>query len=329
MSAGYILSQVGLKIGLNPADSGQRAMLLRFLNEAAPELYAQSDMSGSLREQIFKVNGDQTIALPHYVGQIRAVREMDSQIAWHLNQLRPRYIQFNWPDMWRNYRLKGLGALQTSIRNQSQLQVVVAEVETPPIQVTISGSTENASSVSETVVMDSTTKTTTNAFTDISAIKKDRVNGVDVTVLDIDGLQVSAIPNNFLQAQYQIIDVSLAPWLNQDTGRLDHYVEILYKEALPVFKDDSDEFPAQGYDNVLVNKCLQLYYEEQGNSELAIGYDAKATRTLARIHEDANRSTEDTVALVENPHDSLSPRQRSNRPTRYGDSRMCGKYGYL
>jgi hypothetical protein len=325
----YILTQVGNKIGLNPSNVGDRNVLLRFVNEACPELYNQSDMAGSLREQIFKCNGDQTIALPSYVGQIRAIREMDSQIAWHINQLRPRYNQSNWPDMWRNFRLKGLFPLQVSIRNQSIITVSVDEVEDPPIVVSITGSTSTSSSVSEQLTMSTTFVNTVNQFLDVSAIKKDRVNGFDVGIFDVDERLLTTIPNNVLQAQYQIIDVSLAPWLNQDTGKLDHYVEILYKQALPWFQNDDDEFPALGYDNVIVNKVLQLWYEEQGNPTLAAAYDSKATRSLARIHEDANRATEDVVALVENPHDMLSPRQRANRPTRYGDSRMCGKYGYM
>lgn len=329
MPLSYILQQVGNKIGLNPNDSGNRAVLLRFVNEAAPELYNQSDMAGSLREQIFKVNGDQTIALPAYVGQIRAIREMDSQIAWHLNQLRPRYNQCNWPDMWRNYRLKGLGPLQVSVRNQSILTIMTSTVESPPIVVSITGSSATASSISEQITLTSLEVTTVNQFLDVSAIKKDRVNVCDIGVLDVDDRLLTVIPNNQLQAQYQIIDVSLAPWLNQDTGKLDHYVELLYKQTLPWFQNDDDEFPALGYDNVIVNKVLQLWYEEQGNPTLAAAYDSKATRSLARIHEDANRATEDVVALVENPHDMLSPRQRANRPTRYGDSRMAGKYGYM
>lgn len=286
-------------------------------------------MAGSLREQIFRVNGDQEIALPWYVGQLRAVRELDSQISWHVNQMRPRYNQFNWPDMWRNYRLKGLSALQVSIRNQSILTVSVPQIEAPPVVVTITGSTATSSSVSESLTMNTLTVQTQNSYLDITAIKKNVVNQFDITVTNIDGLLVSTIPNNQLQAQYQIIDVSLAPWLNQTTGKLDHYVEILYKQALPWFSNDADEFPALGYDDVVVAKSIQLWYEQQGNAPLTVAFQQKSTMLLAQIHEDANRGAEDCVALVENPHDMLSPRERANRPTRYGDSRMCGKYGYM
>lgn len=328
MSLGYILKQVGVKMGLSPAAADQRATLLRFVNEATAELYTQSDMDGSLLEQVWRVNGDQTIAVPAYVGQIRAMREADTMIAWHLNQARPRYNTSNWQDMWRNWRMKGLGPLHTSVRNQSVVTVTVGNVETPPISVTISGSTPTASRINEVLVMDALTKTTTNPYNDIVQFSKDRANNYDVVMTDVDGLELSVIRNDMLEAQYQIIDVSLCPWLNIATGTLDHYLEVLFKRALAWMSEDGDEFlDTSVYDNVIVNKCLQLWAEEQGKAEEALAYDAKATRTLARIHEDANRGAEDVVALVPNPHDSLNPRVRTGTPRRYNPY-MCGKYGY-
>ena len=94
MSVQLILSLAGDKMGLNPSLASQRAVLLRFLNEAAEELYDQSDPIGSLAEQVFKVNGDQTISCPWYVGKIRAVREADTHIIWSINKMRPHYNQF-------------------------------------------------------------------------------------------------------------------------------------------------------------------------------------------------------------------------------------------
>jgi hypothetical protein len=102
MSVKYILQQFGNKVGLNPAQANQRATMLRFVNEAARELYDQSDMVGSQMEQLFKINGDQTISFPTYVGELRAVRPWDTETPWHINQMRPRYNQINWPDKWRN-----------------------------------------------------------------------------------------------------------------------------------------------------------------------------------------------------------------------------------
>ena len=51
---------------------------------------------------------------------------------------------------------------------------------------------------------------------------------------------------------------------------------------------------------------MQLSNEEQNKSDIALAYDSKATRSLARKQEDQNRATEDEIALSRNPHDRLS-----------------------
>jgi len=317
MSVKYILARAGAKMGINPSDPNQRNVLLRYLNEGAEELYAQADLAGSLMEQVFKVNGDQTLSLPPYVGKLRAIREYASMQVWHINQMRPRYNQFNWKDMWRNWRLIGKRALMVSVTNQSLGRLIVPQVEDPPIVVSISGSTQDASLISEQVIMDSTEKFTENNFLDYTAVKKDRVNNFDITLTDVDGKVLTIIPNNMLAAMYQIIDISACPWLPAATSKLDNYVEILYKKTLPVLVNDDDEFPAFDYDNVIVNKIMQLWNEEQAKIDVATAYDTKATRTAARIHEDQNRETEDEVALIANPHDTMLKRIGTGLRRRY------------
>lgn len=308
MALQYILSQIGDKMGLNPSDSGQRAVLLRFVNEAAKELYHMSDMAGSLEEQYYRIASNQTIALPDYVGQIRAMRESYSHLAISLSQMRPRYNQFNWSDGRRNWRLKGLHPLQTSVRNQSTITFTVAEVENPPIVVSVTGSTLTSTNATESLTMSSVSVTTVNTFLDVASLIKDRVNNFDVKVLDVDGVQLSYIPNNKLKSSFQIIDISLYPWFPSNISPLLGWIEVLYKKAMPWLQNDTDEFPADGYDNVIVNKSLQIWYEEQNNPQSAMAYYQKAQQMLAQIHEDANRGTDDVVALVEFHHDKINPR---------------------
>jgi hypothetical protein len=326
MPLSYILMRVGQKIGLNPADSTQRATLLSYVNEAARELYDQSDPSDALVEQAFKVNGDQTISCPSYVGPIRGVRELDSQIAWSLNKLRPRYNQFNWVDSWRNIRLKNIQALQCSVTNSSVGVITVPVVENPPIQVSVSGPTLTATSISETITMRSLSMQTTSEYLDYTSVKKDRVNNYDITLSDVDGKVLTVIPNNQLAAQYQIIDVSQCPWLAVSTNVMKHYVEILYKQALNELSNDLDEFVwGKKYDDVIINKSLQLYFEETKDPVSALAYDQKATRTLARRSSDLDRATEDMIAIVAHPHDALLPRIRAGRRKYY---RGYGSRGY-
>lgn len=317
MSLKYILNQAGLKMGLSPSDVNQRAVLLRFANEACSELYDQSDADGVLMEQLFRVNGDQSIAFPMYVGPLRAMREYSTHVPWHMYDMRPRYNQLNWKDRWRSWRLKGVGAISDSITNEGPITVTVKQVETPPIVVTVGGMTEDSQFVVDTLTMDQTSKTGILDFQDIVSFKKDRVNAFNAVMTDLDGKQLSVLLNNTLEARYRVVDVSLYPWSNTDVGPVDHFMEVLYKKALPWMQNDDDEYPAQGYDNVIVNKILQLWNEEQGKGDMAAGYDAKATRSLARKHEDQHRGAEKEVALVENPHDTLLPRNRPVGPSRY------------
>lgn len=156
MSVEYILKQAGYKMGLNPLDTNERAILLRFLNEAADELYAQSDMPGSLMEEVFKVNGDQTVSLPANIGSVRGIRELDSHIPWDITRMTPRYYQYSAANNYRTVRLKNKQALASSITNTAPLRFVVCGDCTKPISVTITGKTNCAARVSEVVVLNPT-----------------------------------------------------------------------------------------------------------------------------------------------------------------------------
>jgi len=326
MPVSYILRTAGTKTGLNPNSDRSRSTLLRWLNEAQEELYDESDPPGSLQEQAFKVNGDQTISMPYNVGPIRGVREIDSQIVWSMNRMRPRYAQFNWPDSWRNIRLISRQALMATVTNQSNAVITVPFVENPPIVVSLTGPTPDGTSINEDIIMSSASMQSVNVFLDYTAIKKNIINTCDVTVSDIDGKLLTVIPNNQINAQYQIYDVSVCPWLAKSTSSLEHYLEILFKKARTILSNDDDEFIfGPGYDNVIVNKILQLWNEEQGKADLATAFDTKATRSLARKQQDQHRATEDKVNFVANDHDSLLPRVRPGRRKYY---RGYGSRGY-
>ena len=146
---------------------------------------------------------------------------------------------------------------------------------------------------------------TENEFIEVSSITKTEPSQCDITVEDADGKLLARLANNELSSVYQIIDVSELPWSTASGSTLDHYVEILYKKALPTLVNDGDEFPAIGYDDIVVNKMMQIFAEEQGNGKSAMAYDMKASRSLARMAEEENRATVDCVGFVSNAHDGL------------------------
>lgn len=320
MALSYILEQFCRKIGLTDlSDPSARALALKYINPAAKELYHLSDMAGCLDEKVFQVNSNQEISFPAYIGQIRAMKD-----AWwygrsdiKLSQMRPNYNQFSWQDSWKNWRVKNLGPLQAGLQNQSKVILQVKEVENPPVVVNISGPAQGSANVTESITMSSTQMNSANSYLDITSFSKTTINQYDVQMLDIDGNQISAIPNNQYKASYQIIDVSMMPYTPINSP-IAGWIQVLYKKALPVLSNDSDEFPAIGYDDVIWNKALQLYWEEQpAGMQNAMEFAQKSGQLLSQVHEDANRGTDDVVSLVENPHDMLNPRVGWGRDYRY------------
>jgi hypothetical protein len=320
MALGYILEQFCRKIGITDlSDPSAKSLALKYINPAAKELYNMSDMAGCLDEQCFQVNSNQEISFPSYIGQIRAMRD-----AWwygradiKLSQMRPNYNQFSWADSWKNWRVKNLRTLQASLKNQSQVLLTVKAVESTPVVVNISGPGIGSTNQTESITMSSTQMNSQNAYLDITAFTKTSINQYDVVMTDIDGNQISSIPNNQYKASYQIIDVSMMPY-TPINAPVAGWIEVLYKKSLPILQNDSDEFPAIGYDDVIWNKALQLYWEEQpAGIQQAMEFSTKSGQLLAQIHEDANRGTDDVVSLVSNPHDSLNPRVGWGRDFRY------------
>jgi hypothetical protein len=195
--------------------------------------------------------------------------------------------------------------------------LTVAVVENPPVVVNISGSSADSSNISETVSMDALTKNTVNQYNDVRSFTKTTVNQYNVTLSDIDGNAISYIANDKLKALFQIVDISTSPWYPSTTSTTLGWVEVLYKKALTWMSNDNDEFPVTGYDNIIVNKVLQLWSEEKGDIQAAMAYMQKATISLAQIHEDANRGTEDVVSMCSHPHDDMHYRVGFGRDWRH------------
>jgi hypothetical protein len=195
--------------------------------------------------------------------------------------------------------------------------ISASNIESTPAIVNISGPSIGSTIVSETITLLSTPAQTLNTYLDVSSFTRNTVGQYDIILSDIDGNQISYISNNKLKAQFQIIDISTSPWFPPNVNPLLGWVEVLYKKSLPWFQNDSDEFPVTGYDEVWINKCLQLWFEETKDIQTATAYYQKSVMLLAQIHEDANRGTADEVAFVENPHDRINHRTGFGRDWQY------------
>ena len=305
MSVEYILDRAGKKLGINPGDNHQRSIMLDYLNEAAQELYEESDMVGSLVEDSFYVQGNKTIALPSNVSSIRAIREKESKYPWKLSNLTERYAYNNLEQDDRTWRIKGYEPFKVTPTSFSGMKAVVTAAMST-ITITVVGSAAGISRAFEEVTLSSTSNAFSTTFTSIESIIKSDVCTYDISIKESDDTVVALIPNNEKESQYLIVDVSEFP-LESDAAQNDqNTLEVLYKEKLPYLSKDSDEFPADGYDNIIVNKVMQLFMEEQGKIEEAMLYDKKASRSLGRRNADLERGQIQRVRFDKHPHDKLT-----------------------
>ena len=338
MSVEYILDRFGKKVGMLPSDTSQRALLLDYLNEAAQELYEQSDMPGCLEEAEFYVQGDKTIAMPSDVYTIRAIREKSgTNVPWETEPLTARYRENNWASDNNKFRVKGYSPLKVSLPTS----ITGAVNGTNRLVVRTYGIT-TASDDYEVVIKTPYSERFLVSVTNISAVTN-AVSSVLNTLAPADGVVISdvvsflrtnkptttigkvqlldyadyyaspsvetiyaEIPSNRMESRYLIVDVSEFPFSSTAAQDDSHTLQVLYKKTLPRLQNDTDEFPAPGYDNVLVSKCMELFLEEQGKLEEAIMHDRKATRTLARKQADLERGQDQRIVFKRHNHDKLS-----------------------
>jgi hypothetical protein len=279
--------------------------MLDYLNEGAQELYEESDMVGSLVEDSFYVQGNKTIALPSNVSSVRAIREKESQYPWNLSNLVERYARNNIEQDDRTWRIKGYEPFKVTPTSFASMKATATQSMTD-ISLTVVGTRSDASRFVETVDMDATSNTFSTTFTAIESIIKSDVCTYDISIKQSDDTVVAVIPNNEKESSYLIVDVSEYPWESDAAQDDTHTLEVLYKKKLPYLSKDSDEFPADGYDNILVNKVMQLFMEEQGKIEEAMLYDKKASRSMGRRNADLERGQLQKVKFDKHPHDKLN-----------------------
>jgi hypothetical protein len=305
MSVEYILDRAGKKLGVNPNDNHQRSIMLAYLNEGAQELYEESDMVGSLVEDSFYVQGNKTIALPSNVSSIRAIREKESKYPWSLSGITERYTYNNLEQDDRTWRIKGYEPFKVTPTSFSGMKAVVTAAMST-ITITVVGSAAGISRTFEDVTLSGTSNVFSTTFTSIESIIKSDVCTYDISIKESDDTVVAVIPNNEKESQYLIVDVSEFPWESDAAQDDEHTLEVVYKKKLPYLSKDSDEFPADGYDNIIVNKVMQLYMEEQGKLEEAMLYDKKASRSMGRRNSDLQRGQRQKVRFDKHPHDKLT-----------------------
>lgn len=318
MSLDYILRRFAQKTGIacypttqRNADDEQKLYALDIINEAAEETWESCDIRESLRECVLLMYQDRQLSLPSFVGKLRGIREYNTEVEWKLSTVRPRYVQNSWADQEvANWRDKGVSPLYRTFLNVSPLTFSVDTVEAEPIVITVVGSNSASKRVEYSITMDAVEKTATVQLDTIESIRKNRLNDYNVIVTDGDDTELAVIYNDELESHYRVVDCAEFGFAQSDTNQYIP-VEILYKIHLKRLVEDTDEFPVQGFDHVILNRALQLYFEEKGNIKAAVAFDKKAERTTQRKNQDFNSGKTITVEPEEHPHSMMFSRIRT------------------
>ena len=305
--------------------------MLDYLNEAAQELYEQSDMPGSLEEAEFYVQGDKTVAMPADVYAVRSIREKaGSNVMWDAEPLTARYRENNWDTNHSKFRVKGYSPLKVSLptaitgaanstnklivrtygitTTDDDYEVVIKTPYSEAFLVSVAGpAVASATSSTNVTLAPSNAVVITDIISFARTLKPTATVGV-VQLIDYadNSIVYAEIPSNSMESRYLIVDVSEFPFSSSAEEDDSHTLQILYKKALPRLQNDTDEFPAPGYDNILVSKCMELFLEEQGKIEEAILHDKKASRSLARRQADLERGQEQKIVFKRHNHDKLA-----------------------
>jgi hypothetical protein len=167
--------------------------------------------------------------------------------------------------------------------------------EAAAFKIYVAGATANGDRVVEEVsfATTDTTKTTTNSwltFPELKNIEKTAITAGNITITDDAGEEVGMIANQEYRSRYTIVQIS-----DTTDGAVSecNCFEILYKLKFSPFYNDYDEFPCEGYDEVVKWMVLANYYgAKDGMEKKAGGYLLRAKYLVAEKDADANKGRE-------------------------------------
>lgn len=277
-----VLQRVAADAGYNPKQ--QRDSLLKLLNNAAKEVYNRLECNSVFREVTLVVAPNKLVSLPAFVGPLRGVRQHTSDIPFNLQAMaQPRYSSITWQYRYKNWREVGESPVHTYVSAVGPLTLSIDEADDSVVL--ISGETANAKRFEESVTMDDVSKTTTASFgpTIYNIMSQSEREG-DITVMDMNNNEIAVLYNNQPRTRYKMIDVSQVFW-SQDTSDGGTLVDVLYKEPLPKFVNDSDLFPAgDTYNDAWYAMCMHLHYlPQEGRQDDATRFLLEAMAMLTSV----------------------------------------------
>ena len=255
-----VLTRFSADTGLHPVQ--KRDSILTYLQKGADQLHNELECTKIYREVTLAVQPDAVVSLPAFVGELRGMRMHTNELPFDLHSIgQPRFTSTTLGYKFKNWRDLGDSPVLQLPAGVGPITFGCNSVETPPVVVTISGQTNNALQVEETVTMDAQTKITNNLFTEqiysIGCSSANRLN--DIGVVDSLGNPIATIYNNQRKTRYKIIDVSQIFW-TLDTSAGESLIDVLYKLPKTRFYRDSDSFYAgDDFDEAWYDMAMHMY----------------------------------------------------------------------
>lgn len=268
MPLSYVLRRVQSSAGISSPDLNpeQRSFLLDYINEACEEIWESTDLPVALQEVYCNVIPDFRVALPPFVGEVRAMRNRQWDGLVSLANIRARYVVEDWPQKWLNSRIIGESPIANEITNAAPVRILYPASDTD-LQVTIVGVTSNSNRAVDVITMNNTLMNGTKSFIEITKISKNKITDFNVVIQDASGNELGIIYADQLESRYVIMDVSKYPNIQCSCGDNTYIMEVLFKPRLPKMVNNTDEFPVSGYDNIIVLRTQQLLTEQQEGKE--------------------------------------------------------------
>lgn len=236
------------------SDLADRDAILREINYAWNEIWNSDDLPNSMFE-VSVISPEATasrIALPYFVGKIRAVKD-SSRARIELNTMRPWYHNSEYAQSPYTWRILGTSPLATTITNATRLQFSIPEAEESEFSVTVIGPDDHATTARDTLTfpIGTTSVWTTKQFTDVKSLYKDKYITQNLTIAGANGEDFGFIPNLANTVNHQIIQIADKCSSCCASCRC---FDVLYKLPAPVLFYDEQEVE---YQEVVMTKALE------------------------------------------------------------------------
>lgn len=254
-----VLTRLAANTGLHVTQ--QRNTLINLLNQAADELYNKLECNKIYREVTLVVAPDSVVALPSYIGELRGMRMHTNELPFDLASMTsPRYVSTTLQFKFKNWRDKGDSPIQFIPTTVGAITFTTQAVQDTPETILISGQTNKAFRIQETVVMDALTKTTTNLFGPrFDSIACNDTRTSDIVVTSALGENLATLYNTDKKTRYKLVDVSQVFW-TLDSSDGNSLIDVCYKIPKTVLTNDSDSFYAgDDFDNAWYMMAMSIY----------------------------------------------------------------------